>query len=488
MYSETVQPVAIQFADEGNDTRFYYLIAFFAAHVFLGLLMMKISAVATLHVLATIVVGLCYAVFDRRIERVAYVGAYIIGAEVLWRMTGARTFWETGKYATTIIFTIAMVRQGRFKLPALPVMYLAVLIPSTLMLLIAVGLNEARDHISFNLSGPVALTVSAAFFYNVRLSRRQLQRMFLALVAPVLGIAGIALYGILTDPFAAYGFRRTSNFAASGGFGPNQVSSILGLGVLLLLFFLLEEGFDWRRRLLFSACALWLASQCVLTFSRGGLYSLAVGVVVALPFLINNPATRVKLFVAAVSLLLVSNFVLLPALDSFTRGTLSARFENTNTTGRMELVLADVELWKEHPLLGVGPGQAQYFRESTIGPIAAHTEFTRLVAEHGVLGFAALLLLLIAGLKRTVTAHSNMSKAVTAALVGWSLFNMVHAGMRIAAPSFAFGLAYATMVEEENLRMSFIVVKNVASSGIPDRAQIQQAYEQFSHWLVANRH
>jgi hypothetical protein len=488
MYSDTVQPVTLQFAEEADNSRFWYLILFFGAHVLLGLLMTKINAVATAHVLLTVVVGIYFAVFDSRVERVAYVGAYIVGAEVLWRMTGAHTFWETGKYASSIIFLIAMVRHARFKAPVLPTMYLALLIPSSLMVLVALGMDEARGAISFNLSGPIALAVSAAFFYFVRLPRKNLQRLLFALIAPVVAIAGLTLYGILSDPHIASGFRRTSNFAASGGFGPNQVSSILGFGVLLLLFLLFAEGANWWQRVFLWGCVLWLTSQCVLTFSRGGLYDLAVGIMLALPFLIKDPGTRVKLIVVAVSLLLVGSYVLLPRLDAFTRGRLSTRYESVDTTGRMDLVMADLEVWKEHPLLGVGPGQSEFVREWAIEPVAAHTEFTRLLAEHGVLGLSALMLLLCAGARRIVTAQSNVGKGLTAALVGWSLFNMLHAGMRIAAPSFAFGLAYATLVEEENLRMSFIVVKNAASSGIPDRAQVQEAYEQFSHWLVANRH
>jgi hypothetical protein len=488
MYSDTLQPVTLPFAEESDNSRFWYLILFFGAHVLLGLLMAKVNAVATAHVLLTVVVGSYFAVFDSRVERVAYVGAYIVGAEVLWRMTGAHTFWETGKYASSIIFLIAMVRHARFKAPLLPTMYLALLIPSSLMVLVALGVDEARGAISFNLSGPLALAVSAAFFYFVRLPRRHLQRLLLALIAPVIAIAGLTLYGILKDPYIASGFRGTSNFAASGGFGPNQVASILGFGVLLLLFLLFGEGGNWRQKLFLWGCVLWLTAQCILTFSRGGLYDLAVGLMLALPFLIKDPGTRVKLIVVAISLLVVGSYVLLPRLDAFTKGRLSTRYESVNTTGRMDLVMADLEIWKDHPVLGVGPGQSAFFQEWAIEPVAAHTEFTRLLAEHGLLGLTALMLLLCAGARRIVTAQSDVGKGLTAALVGWSLFNMLHAGMRIAAPSFAFGLAYATMVEEENLRMSFIVVKNVAGNGIPDRAQIQQAYEQFSHWLVANRH
>jgi O-antigen ligase len=228
------------------------------------------------------------------------------------------------------------------------------------------------------------------------------------------------------------------------------------------------------KRILFCACSLWLASQCILTFSRGGLYNLVVGVLLALPFLLQDPRARAKFLFAAISIVLVGNFVLLPRLESFTMGALSTRYEKVDTTGRLELVAADLRLWEENPLWGVGPGQAEYSRESSIGRVAAHTEFSRLLAEHGVFGFAALLLLLIAGTKRIVTAHSAISQAATAAFVGWSLFDMTHAGMRIAAPSFVFGLTYAMLMYEEDLSFSFTVTNTADKNPVPAYAGVRE--------------
>src|SRR5438034_4373883 len=74
-------------------------IAFLAAHIPLGLLLHSSSLVAALHAVATLGAGMYLALFDRRLERVACVGGYIIGGEVLWHMTQAPIFWEFGKYA-----------------------------------------------------------------------------------------------------------------------------------------------------------------------------------------------------------------------------------------------------------------------------------------------------------------------------------------------------------------------------------------------------
>ena len=55
------------------------------------------------------------------------------------------------------------------------------------------------------------------------------------------------------------------------------------------------------------------------------------------------------------------------------------------------ILLADLELWARNPILGVGPGMAAWGREEILDArISAHTEFSRLLAEHGLFGAAAL--------------------------------------------------------------------------------------------------
>ena len=66
----------------------------------------------------------------------------------------------------------------------------------------------------------------------------------------------------------------------------------------------------------------------------------------------------------------------------------------SDTTGREDIARADLEVWFDNPVLGVGPGVAKEYRAATFGrAAAAHTEFTRLLAEHGILGLVALIIL-----------------------------------------------------------------------------------------------
>ncbi len=420
-------------------------IGFWAAHVPLGVLAFQIPSVGTIHSALTIAIGLYLAAFGKRIKYVAYAAGYIVGAEVLWRMTRSQLFWEGGKYAIGLFCIISLIRLRSVKTPKSAVLYFVLLLPSTLPLFIEMSFAAARQQISFNLSGPLTLMLCVWFFNHVRLNSDQLQRLFMVSAAPVISIAMLTLFNISTNEDLV--FTGESNRDVTGGFGPNQVSAALGLGALLLIFCLLHEKKSKLLRLTMLSAILFFIVQAALTFSRGGLYNAFGAAALASVFLLNNKRARINLIIFGAVFILFAQFVLLPKLDTFTEGALEARFQNVDATGRGELLQADLNIWAENPILGVGPGQAQELREELT--LVAHTEFSRLLSEHGIFGFAALISLLAAGFFAFKRARGAQSKAVVVAMVSWSFLFMLNAAMRTAAPSFIFGLAYATFLLDD---------------------------------------
>lgn len=416
------------------------ILAFFVAHVPLAIWMSTNSKVATLHVLVTIAGALCLAA-SPKIERAAYGGAYITGAEVLWRMTDAGSFWEIGKYGVAAVFIVALIRHWRVRPSILPVLYLALLLPSVFLTIKGLPLSESRQMLSSNLSGPFVLLVAGCFFSQLTLTREELLRLFLILICPVIGVAAVTFFGTATAQVIKFGTE--SNFKMSGGFGPNQVSSVLGLGALACFLVLLSERAEIKLKLLAGGIMIFLASQSALTFSRGGLYNFAGAILLASIFLLKDERTRAQFVLAVLLIGGFSYFVVMPRLDSFTGGALSARFEDTSTTGRDEIAQMDLNIWYNNPLLGVGPGRAPEYRAVLGLEVSAHTEFTRLVAEHGIFGLAAILVFLAAIVRNLMKAESAQEKALVAALSGWSFLYMLTAGMRLAAPAMMFGLAFA---------------------------------------------
>lgn len=410
-------------------------------HPFLGLLMRAYPVVATLHALLVLTLGVFFAL-KRDGLRVCLTTAYLTGAEVLWRMSDARVFWEYGKYATIAILGLMLLQLPRWKRAGLPVLYFALLLPSIPATLFGLGWGEkARAAISFNLSGPLAMMVCILFFQQIRLTWQERKMLVWFLVAPLLGIVSIIVQTIRS--VGVVSFANDSNFLTSGGFGPNQVSAVLGLGALLLILVFTGSRRNGERWLALGL-AVPLAAFSALTFSRGGVYNLLGALLVAAPLLLANPRARNALLMLLAVVLIAGSFWLLPLFDSFTQGMFRVRFSDTDLTNRGEIALAQLAVWERYPFLGAGPGMAKYESLALLGfDVAAHTEYTRVLAEHGALGAFSLLCLLAMAVRAFRQPVTVWQKAWTVALLAWPLLEMSHAAMRIVAISFIFGLALA---------------------------------------------
>ncbi len=409
-------------------------------HAMLGPLLLVSPAVALLHMGAITLLGIWWSALSPKTEQITWICAYIVGAEVLWRMVDATIFWEFGKYSIIAFLLMTMIRTGKWSGVFLPFLFFALLLPSSVLPTANMGTEELRKQLSFNLSGPLALAVCTCFFWQTTLSAEQLQRMFLALICPIVSIASIALFGILAN--SKLSFNNSSNFATSGGYGPNQVSAVLGLGALAAFLWIFHKNVTRSLKITLLTTAVFLMAQSALTFSRGGLYAAAAAAILAAFYLIRDRRLRAQFALGAVAVFVVVNFLVLPQLDQFTTGALSKRFSDTRMSGRDRIIMDDLEVFNEHMLFGVGPGQAKVFRQGH-NKAAAHTEFSRLLAEHGVFGLAALLLMIGLAWRHFRRAQTPQAKAIVVALTIWSFLSMASVAMRTVAPAFLFGLGAA---------------------------------------------
>ncbi len=88
----------------------YVLLGFLILHIPLGLLLYNNPLFATFDAVITILLGFWFVIIDKHPYRVIYVTAYITSAELLWRVTEAKIFWETGKYSVSILFNIIIFK------------------------------------------------------------------------------------------------------------------------------------------------------------------------------------------------------------------------------------------------------------------------------------------------------------------------------------------------------------------------------------------
>jgi O-antigen ligase len=432
-------------------------------HLPLGLLLYNAGWAAVIHPAAVLFIGMRRALLvEEKLARVALIPAYIVGAEILWRMANVPIFWEFGKYAAGLIMITALIRRRFWKMPAFPVFYFVLLLPAALIVFIENRLNVVQNLVSFNLSGPFLLAVSCWFFSHLQMSRSEARKLFLALIIPLISVAVVTLFYTVTAPEIE--FTGESNFATSGGFGPNQVSSMLGLGAFLCFasFLLFKNSFDYS--IFFGAAALLFSAQSVLTFSRGGIYNAVGAILLIIVFQLRSLSQSFRRLLPITILVGLFLVVIFPFLNNFTGGALLERFEDSETTGRFEIVEADMQVFLENPILGVGLGGADVARQKFLNSKEAisHTEFSRLLSEHGSLGVFALGTIALMIIFNFRKQKSSFGKAFVAGVFAWSSLFMLGAAMRLAAPSFILGMIYLTIINFQTRRAGRPVARRLA--------------------------
>ena len=173
-----------------------WFVALIGVHIPLAVLITYFSPLAALHAGGVIAAALGLAAFGTRIAPVVYLGGYITGAEVFWRMTNNRLPWELGKYSIILVCVTAILRLRGLRGLMWPALGIALYLPSTAVTIADMTADEARNQIAFNLSGPLALVLCAQFFALVRLTPGEVRRTLIAVIAPVVGLATVEFYRI----------------------------------------------------------------------------------------------------------------------------------------------------------------------------------------------------------------------------------------------------------------------------------------------------
>ena len=415
-------------------------------HLPLGFFLYYGSTFALLHPLGVFLLGMRAAFStEEKLERSAQFAAYIIGAEVLWRMAEVPIFWEFGKYGAAAILITALARRKLWKVPPFATFYFVLLIPASLIPVIQYSLEQSKGTISSIMSGPFLLMISCWFFSHLKLNHLQIRKLLLAMIIPLMSVALSTLFFTVTAEDIQ--FTGESNFATSGGFGPNQVSSMLGLGAFLCIacFLLFKNTVNYA--VYFGALAILFTAQSVLTFSRGGMYNAIGAVLLIVVFKMGNLKDGIRRLLPLLVISVVFMLVVFPFLNDFTGGALQERFEDTDPTKRGDIVEADMKIFASSPVLGVGVGNAYAERAKYMdGKAMSHTEFTRVISEHGSFGLLALVALGLIILANFRKQSSSFGRAFVAGAAGWSILFMLNAGMRLGGPSLVLGMIYLTVM------------------------------------------
>jgi len=416
-------------------------VALLALHALIGFAGRESEPFATAYDVVTIVAAFVVVLRASRLEYVAAAVGYVTSAEVFWRMTDGTIIWPaTGKFALSGLLVLAMVRfLPAWRLAVIPALYLAMFVPGLILAFRHYGVWESRDPVTFNLMGPVALAVCVVFFSQARLRLPSFRLILWAIVLPIVAIATNVLVGTISA--GSIRFTGESNFATSGGYQPTQVSAVLGFGVLVCVLLAVNER-NHRLRLVEIGLALWFLGHALLTFARGGVLSMVVAVALFV-VVMARPLRRVgRLAVLLMVVGAVAAGAIFLLVNSFTGGKLSDRY-GEDVTRRDKIFVNDLELFRDHPWAGVGVGVAQDERPPDLEEDAPHTEYSRLLAEQGLFGIAALAALVTIVVVTFRRSQPGLPRALFAAFAAWSLTEMAHSATRIALISYSFGLAVA---------------------------------------------
>ena len=347
-----------------------------------------------------------------------------------------------------IFLFIGMIYTGFSKNAYLYWLFLILLVPSIVLSSVTLSFEaNIRKAIAFNISGPVCLGVSAIYCYRRNITLDRLKQVLTAFCFP---LVAILVYLYLYTPSVKNVVTSTqSNFTTSGGFGPNQMSTVLGFGIFLFFAQMLLHSPTKKLQIINGGLALVFAFRGLVTFSRGGIFTGIIMVVLLLVvvYLESGLKGRTKIiFIILFSVFAALGVWTYSSLQ--TGGLIDKRYANEDArgrkkasqlTGREALIESEFQMFLDHPFLGVGVGKNKEYRAEQTGiESASHNELTRMLAEHGSLGLLGLLILLLTPLVLYLGHRQNI---FALSFLAFWLLTINHAAMRIAAPAFVYALS-----------------------------------------------
>ena len=436
-----------------EEVVYLYLLAL---HAFLGFVLFLFPFFSKVYGIAILVFGIYFIIQSKNKQNEALLmAAYAVSAEIMLRMTGGTFVNEYGKYLVMLFLFLGMLFSGFSRNALVYWLFLFFLVPSVVLSTVTLDITtDVKKAIVFNISGPVCLGISAIYCYKRELTFQRLLGIITAFSLPLLCLVTYLYFYTPNIQDVVTGTQ--SNFETSGGFGPNQVSTILGLGIFIFFVQLMLNSSNGILQIINGGLVLFFAYRGLITFSRGGIYTGVAMILLLLAILYFQANFQTKPKIAGI---IVLSFLATLAVWSYssikTNGLLDKRYANQDAAGREKksqlsgreiLIESELKMFYENPILGVGVGKNKELRKSQTGiDLATHNEITRMLAEHGTLGIVGLLILLITPLYLFAVDRQNI--LALSFFVFW-LLTINHAAMRLSAPAFIYALSLLKVYRE----------------------------------------
>ena len=422
---------------------------FICIHLVIGFIA-TILPIGNIYTLLIIVTGIIIILITRnKNEEALYLLSYLVGAEIFIRTINGAILYETGKYGL-ILFSLLGIFLGPIKGKISISLLIYILLLSIGIIFTQVPSGESiRKAIAFNLSGPISLAIFALYCNFRHITIKELNQLLFFVLLPIFSM--ISLVYFKTPSLEDLVFTTSSNFDTSGGFGPNQVSTMIGVGTFIIAIFIILRVQLSKYLFLDIIFLAYFTYRGLLTFSRGGMLTAGVALAAFIGCIVlHKRLTFKKLFLyTSVSFALFMGVWLYTT--NITGGLISNRYAGKNakgvqkkdaSAGRGAIFEAQLESFYKSPFFGIGVGNGKYKRiESNIKvTAAAHNEISRLLEEQGLLGFIALLILLFKPLVNIYFGTMYQRSFLISFYVFWFL-TINHSAMRLAFPAFVYGLS-----------------------------------------------
>lgn len=378
-----------------------------------------------------------------------YWCAYAMSAEVLFRIAGGAIFHEYIKYLC-ILFLIAGIVTQKLKNrnPSNYVIYIFLLLIS-IVFAQQESFSAFRQEVSFNLSGPILLGIVSIYLYKKVFSVNQILELLKIALLPIISVLVYLFF--YTTSISEIAFVSAANFETTGGFGPNQVSTILGFGIFVfIVLFTYKVKFTYFLILDFLIFG-FLIYRELLTFSRGGLIAGIFASIIIVIFYLKSKPNFIINFIKISLITFVFGFALFNYTSNQTDNILSYRYQGKNTfgdvkedmsSGRIGYFNDELEIFLNNPFFGAGVGGSKYVREKTSNHKgSSHNELTRMLSEHGLIGVFLLIFLITTPLKQMYKNRKITEYSLSLAFFFLWFLTINHSAMRLAFPSIAYGLS-----------------------------------------------
>lgn len=382
--------------------------------------------------------------------------AYFVGAEVLLRMTGGSISYEGTKYLIILFSLIGMFYKGISGNSYPYFLYILLLVPSIFVASTTLSFDaNFRTNIAFVLSGPICLGIAALFCYDKKVSIKEIHLLLLHMVLP---IVAHTVYIFFYNPSVKEVLSNTgSNRSTSGGWGANQVATILGIGMFVFAVRLFAKSPSIGLKILNIVIFTAIGFRAFVTFSRGGVITAVITILAFLVIYYSVVSRKKRNNIITIFFIFCSVCVMTWVISSNqTGGFIDLRYANKDhrgrekqdiSTGRGVLFEKEIEGFISNPFFGIGSSRAKDQRIEEEGQgVTSHNEVSRILAEHGMLGVVMLLILILKPLD--FRSKHKRNYFFYAFLCFW-FATINHSSMRIAAPAFIYALALLNVTNEE---------------------------------------